>query len=140
MTATIREMSPGDYEAVLALWQASDGVGLSDADAPDQIGRFLERNPGLSLVALVDDELVGAVLCGHDGRRGYLHHLAVHPDYRQRGIGRQLVQRCLAKLGEAGIQKCHLFVFKDNEGARTFWQRTGWTPRTELRMMSRLID
>lgn len=140
MTVTIREMSSGDYEAVLVLWQASDGVGLSDSDTPAQIGRFLKRNPGLSFVALSDGDLVGAVLCGHDGRRGYLHHLAVHPHQRQRGIGRQLVQRCLARLAEAGIQKCHLFVFKDNEGARVFWQRIGWTPRTELRMMSRPID
>ncbi len=134
---TIRPMTADDYDAVLALWQSSEGVGLSSADSRESIAGYLARNPGHSFVVEVDGMLVGAVLCGHDGRRGYIHHLAVHPDYRRRGIGRELAARCLAALREAGIQKCHLFVFGENRNGRQFWQNTGWTERVELILMSR---
>ena len=76
-----------DYTPVIALWELSDGVGLSSADSPEAIQFYLERNPGMSFVAKQDGMVVGAVLSGHDGRRGYIHHLAVHPDYRRQGIG-----------------------------------------------------
>lgn len=135
----IREMSIQDYDGVLALWQASDGVGLSDADSEESMGRFLDRNPGLSLVALEGGEIVGAVLCGHDGRRGYVHHLAVSELHRRKGVGRALVKRCLSALRTVGIHKCHIFVFAENQDAIAFWQRVGWTERVELTMMSRYI-
>ena len=132
-------MSIQDYDGVLALWQASDGVGLSDADSEESMGRFLDRNPGLSLVALEGGEIVGAVLCGHDGRRGYVHHLAVSELHRRKGVGRALVKRCLSALRTVGIHKCHIFVFAENQDAIAFWQRVGWTERVELTMMSRYI-
>ncbi|MEJ2749773.1 MAG: GNAT family N-acetyltransferase [Anaerolineae bacterium] len=133
----VRPMTIEDYPRVLAVWQASEGVGLSSADSRESITGYLARNPGHSFVAEVDGALVGAVLCGHDGRRGYIHHLAVHPDYRRRGIGRELTAHCLAALREAGIQKCHLFVFGENGNGRQFWQDIGWTERGELVLMSR---
>ncbi|MCP4422614.1 MAG: GNAT family N-acetyltransferase [Chloroflexi bacterium] len=132
----IQPMTMRCYEAVIALWQACDGVGLSDADSPENIARYLERNPGMSFVAEVNGRLAGAVLSGHDGRRGYIHHLAVHPDFRRQGIGRTLIERCLAALRTAGIQKCHLFVFGENENAVKFWRDTGWTERAELAIFS----
>jgi putative acetyltransferase len=133
-------MTIDDYDAVLALWQASEGVGLSDADSRESIAGYLTRNPGHSFVAEVDGALVGAVLCGHDGRRGYIHHLAVHPNYRRQGIGQELVTYCLAALREAGIQKCHLFVFDGNRNGRAFWQNIGWTERVELVLMSKSTE
>lgn len=133
----IHEMAPAHYDRVMALWQATEGIGLSDADERERIAAYLARNPGLSFVALADGAVVGAVLCGHDGRRGYLHHLAVAPAFRGRGIGRELVGACLAGLKGAGIQKCHLFVYRDNAEGRAFWERIGWHWRRELGIVSR---
>ena len=110
----IREMTAADHTAVRALWRRAEGVGLSDADTPSGVARFLTRNPGHSLVALDGEPLVAAVLCGHDGRRGYVHHLAVDPACRRRGIARELLTRCLAQLRESGIRKCHIFVMAEN--------------------------
>jgi N-acetylglutamate synthase len=144
MAYTIRPMVGSDYAAVIALWQATEGVGLSSADSPDAIQRYLDRNPGLSQVALVDaaagEALVGAVLCGHDGRRGLIHHLAVQPEYRRLGIGRALMACCLQGLASEGIDKCHLFVFNENKDGQAFWQRCGWKTRPELVLMSRNIS
>ncbi len=132
----IRPFQMEDYPAVMALWRATQGIGLSSADEPAAIAAYLERNPGLSFVAWVEGRLAGAVLCGSDGRRGYLHHLAVAPEFRRQGIGAALVERCLAGLKAAGIGKCHLFVFHQNAEAQAFWKRTGWKLRSDLVIMS----
>jgi len=132
----IRSMTLSDYDAVLALWQASPGVGLSDADSPQAIARFLERNPGLCFVAEVEGALAGAVLCGHDSRRGYLYHLAVHPQFQRRGIGQALVEVCLEGLRQLDIHKCHIFVYGDNEPGLAFWRAGGWVQRFELVILS----
>jgi ribosomal protein S18 acetylase RimI-like enzyme len=136
MSAVIQEMTIDDYEEVLALWQASEGVGLSNADSEESIARYLDRNPGLSFVAREGQHLVGAVLCGHDGRRGYIHHLAIRKSHHRQGVGRALVSRCLSALRRARIAKCHIFVFADNHDTIAFWKSIGWTQRVELVMMS----
>ncbi len=136
MSIVIREMVVQDYGEVLALWRVSEGVGLSDADSEESIARYLARNPGLSFVACDGEHLVGAVLCGHDGRRGYIHHLSVSKSHRRRGLGRVLVERCLSALMRAGIGKCHIFVFAANTDTIAFWKGIGWTQRVELAMMS----
>ena len=128
------------YEDVYALWDRCTGVGLSSADAPDSIASYLERNPGMSFIALAESNVIGAILSGHDGRRGYIHHLAVDEVYRRRGIGEQLVKRCLAALEEAGIQKCHLFIFHENEDGIAFWKANGWTLRQDIMVMSVNLD
>lgn len=134
----INEMTLADYDEVYALWQATEGVGLSSADSREAIGRYLARNPGMSFVARGEQgELVGTVLCGHDGRRGFLHHLAVKADCRRQGAGRALVECCLSVLAAEGIEKCHLFVYKDNHSGRAFWEKIGWEERTTLVIMSR---
>lgn len=140
MTICIEEMTIAHYEQVLTLWRHSEGVGLSAADGREAIARYLARNPGLSFVVFADEELVGAVLCGHDGRRGFIHHLAVAPPYRRQGLGRRLVQRCLHGLTQIGIEKCHLFVFHENEDAIAFWQAQGWSIRHDITIMSRWIE
>jgi len=136
----IRPFTMADYAAAYALWQATEGIGLSSADRPEAIARYLQRNPGLSFVAYRGDVLIGAVLCGHDGRRGYLHHLAVAPEHRRRGIGRALVEHCLRALANEGIAKCHLFVLRQNEKAIHFWQHLQWVERVELVVFSKILE
>jgi N-acetylglutamate synthase len=135
----IEPMTTRDFDAVLALWRRSEGLTMRDVDAPDALARFLERNPGFSFVARIGGEVCAAVLCGHDGRRGYLHHLAVSAEHRREGIGTALVERCLAALRQAGIGKCHLFVLVENAEGTAFWERIGWFERTDLRTMSRIL-
>ncbi|MBI3465997.1 MAG: GNAT family N-acetyltransferase [Planctomycetes bacterium] len=139
MSISIRPMSLEDYDEVLALWQAAEGVGLNEADERGPIAAYLRRNAGLSLVACNDRQIVGAVLCGHDGRRGYLHHLAIAPAFRRRGIGRKLVEQCLAGLGSQGILRCHIFLYVDNHGGSGFWRTLGWIERTELKILTKGI-
>ena len=140
MGIELREMTIADYDAVYAVWKVSEGIGLSDADSREGIKHFLERNPGLSYVALDGKQIVGAALCGHDGRRGYIHHLSVVKDHRRQGIGRSLVSRCMFALMQIGIAKCHLFVFDANQDAIEFWNKVGWTERVELMMMSQHLS
>jgi ribosomal protein S18 acetylase RimI-like enzyme len=129
-----------DYDAVVALWRRSEGVGLNEYDTRPAIAAYLRRNPRLSFVAEKKGRVIGAVLCGHDGRRGYLHHLAVSKRHRQRGIGRQLVNACLAKLRKLGIQKCTIFLFASNVAGRKFWQQIGWSSRSDIQLVQIQLD
>ncbi len=133
---TITPMTMADYDEAMALWQITEGMGLRPADERQHIARYLARNPGLSFVARAGETLVGTVLCGHDGRRGYLQHLAVAKRYRRQGIGRALVARALSALRDADINKCHLFVLKTNRQAVDFWKRIGWFERDDLFTLS----
>lgn len=132
-------MTIADYDAVFRLWQATEGVGLSESDERPAIESFLVRNPNLSLVALDGNEIVGAVLCGHDGRRGYLHHLAVAKGRRGRGLGKGLVESCLTGLRRLGILKCNLFLFSDHAAGEAFWKHNGWRHRSDLRVMQKML-
>lgn len=127
------------YDSVLTLWQKCDGVGLSDADSIENIQIYLDRNPGMSFIATANGKVVGAVLAGHDGRRGYIHNLAVDPAYRRQGIARRLADRCLTLLANAGIHKCHLFIFNDNANGIAFWKSVGWTHRSDIGVVSKNI-
>jgi ribosomal protein S18 acetylase RimI-like enzyme len=134
---SIREMTISDYDQMLSLWQNTDGIGLGRADSRECIASFLVRNPGSSFVAEEDGQIIGTVLCGHDGRRGFLYHMAVHPAKRRMGIGSALEERCMDSLRSQGIQKCHIMVKASNtEGAR-FWHGRGWQDRTDIRLMSK---
>jgi ribosomal protein S18 acetylase RimI-like enzyme len=138
MSIKIRCMMPRDYAAVTHLWRATPGMGLHAADdARAGILRFLRRNPRMSFVAFDGAQLVGAVLCGHDGRRGALHHLAVAQTRRKRGIGAELVARCLAVLARQKIQKCNIFVYRQNTSGQAFWLHTGWAARDDLRVLQK---
>ncbi len=136
---SIHEMTIRDYDCVLALWQKTQGMGLSNSDSREAICAFLERNPGLSFICKQKERLIGAILCGHDGRRGFIYHLAVDEAYRKQGIGRRLTQLSLDALHKSGIAKCHLFVYRDNKEAQLFYNCMGWQKRTTLDIFSKEI-
>jgi ribosomal protein S18 acetylase RimI-like enzyme len=126
-----------DIPAALALWQGLSGIGLRDADSPEAIAKYLRRNPGCSFVALTDTgALAGVALAGHDGRRGYLHHVAVAVAFRKQGLGRELVDRCAAALKAEGIEKLNFWVKADNATGRAFWNSIGARERPELVIVS----
>jgi len=135
----IRPMTPEDIPAALRVWQGCDGVVLRDADSPAALTRFLARNPGTSFVGVGGGEVVGVSLAGHDGRRGYLHHVAVAAAWRRRGVGRGLVEHCLAALREEGIEKVQLFVAAGNTTGAEFWKRMGWRERPDVYLMSLIL-
>ena len=131
--ARIRIMNPEDFNTVYALWLATPGMGLNDIDdTPEGIARFLERNPGCSFVAEQAGQIVGVILSGHDGRRGFLYHMAVHPSMRHQGIGSRLLDHATAALHAQGIHKAMLVVFQHNEIGNAFWEGQGFFSRTDL--------
>jgi ribosomal protein S18 acetylase RimI-like enzyme len=136
----IREFIADDIDAALRLWRRTEGIGLSDADHPDRLREFLLRNPGLSRAAFCGDNLVGTILCGTDGRRGYIHHLAVAAESRRNGVGRALLDAGLFALQRIGIGKCHAFIFQSNPFGERFWVRSGWQRREDLYVFSRMLD
>jgi len=139
-------MTIDDYPAVLALWNACLASPRDMDDTPEATLRFLKRNPGLSVVA-VDDrreatappQVVGSVLCGHDGRRGYLYHVAVDAAHRRGGVGHAMVGFCLAALRAEGIHKCALVAFTKNQGGNAFWQAMGFDRRGEIHFREKTL-
>lgn len=129
----IRVMTMEDYEAVHDLWMTISGFAIRSID-DSRIGveRFLKRNPTTSVVAEENGEIVGAILCGHDGRRGCLYHVCVNPEYRRQGIGKAMVVFCMKALKEEQISKVSLIAFSSNDIGNAFWNTIGWTKREDL--------
>ena len=121
-----REFVINDYDKAVALWNLVEGIEVAEGDSKEEIRAYLLRNPGLSCVAEENGTIVGAVLCGHDGRRGLIHHLAVAPAYHGKGIGKLLVQECITHLRAAGMVRALILVAGDNARAHSFWLRLGW--------------
>jgi len=128
----VEEMAIADYDAVRALLHSTPGVTRRSADSRDATSRYLARNPGLNFVARSQGRIVGCVMCGHDGRRGYLQHLAVEPSRRRLGIGTALVHRCIESLRCLGIDKTHLDVLAGNRDAQQYWINRGWLKRDDI--------
>lgn len=129
----IRPLQATDYPALYALWLSCKGMGLNNLDdSPLGIARFLERNPNTCFAAEEGEALVGTILAGNDGRRGYIYHLAVSPSHRKQGLGRALVEQALQALKHEGIHKVALVVFAHNESANVFWEKLGFTSRSDL--------
>ena len=137
MNISISVFTARDYEKAIALWKSCEGIGLSGADSRSNIESFLCRNPNTNLVAYDGELMVGAVLCGSDGRRGYIYHLAIHPKYRNQNIGRMLITRCTQSLRAMGTQKCHLFIFNQNNNGKDFWKKMGWYYRDDINVFSK---
>lgn len=122
-----------DYDQVYALWMTIHGFSIRTIDdSREGVERFLKRNPGISVVAEMDSRVVGAILCGHDGRRGCLYHVCVHEYYRMHGIGRAMVVHCMNALQQEGINKVSLIAFTKNDIGNAFWKQIGWTKREDL--------
>ena len=129
----IRMMKIDDYASVYELWRLTPGMGLNDVDDSQQgIKRMLQRNPTLSFVAEDDNQIVGVIIAGQDGRRGYLYHTAVHQDYRYRGIGEGLVTSVLDEMKKMEITKVGLFIFQNNDIGNGFWEKIGFNVREDL--------
>lgn len=129
----IRVMTINDYDAIYEIWINTPGMGLNTTDdSRDGIAKYLHRNPTTSFVAEDGGKIIGAIMAGHDGRRGYIHHTFVVPDYRNQGIARRLVDNALDALDKEGINKVALVAFKENEGGNAFWENIGFTARDDL--------
>jgi ribosomal protein S18 acetylase RimI-like enzyme len=121
-----REFSISDYDGALQVWQRVEGLEIAEGDDREGVAQFLARNSGLSRVAIDGPTIVGVALCGHDGRRGHIYHLAVDPTYQGRGLGKRLLDECLDGLRRAGVQRVIILVAEDNQRGAEFWKRCGW--------------
>lgn len=137
-----RVMKDSDINLVLAFWQNINGVHMhsNGEETYDAILSYLQRNPDLSFVAVCGSEIVGAVMCGHDGRRGYLNHLGISSEYRHRGIAKQLLNRVEKELIKLGIKKEALFVLCDNTSAQEFYEHIGWKEETIVKVYAKVIS
>lgn len=129
----IRTMKTEDYDAVYGLWLSCKGMGLNDVDdSREGIERFLQRNPETCFVAEENSKIIGVILAGNDGRRGYIYHTAVSPDHRRKGIAGKLLNKTLEALSSLGIVKAALVVFERNYDGNVFWEKQGFTCREDL--------
>lgn len=129
----VRTMTIEDYQGVHDLWMTIKGFAIrSIDDSREGVERFLKRNPATSVVVEENGEIVGSILCGHDGRRGCLYHVCVREDCRMRGIGKSMVVRCMEELEKEKISKVSLIAFTENDIGNAFWKEIGWTKREDL--------
>ena len=129
----VRTMTIDDYEEVSLLWHKIKGFSIrSIDDSREGVARFLKRNPDSSVVAVEDSRVVGAILCGHDGRRGCMYHVCVDPEYRMRGIGKSMVVFAMNALKKENLSKVSLIAFTKNDVGNKFWRCIGWTKREDL--------
>ena len=137
----IRPMSIADYDQLRALWLSTPGMGLNDLDdSREGIDKFIVRNPRTSFVATENDfDVIGAIMCGHDGRRGYIYHTCIRADRQGEGVGRALVEAALDALKAEGIHKVALVVFDRNEKGNAFWEKLGFTTREDLTYRNRTL-
>ena len=136
----IKIMTIDDYEKLFEMWQSTPNMGLRSLDdSKEGISLFLKRNPTTNFVAYDDDKLIGTILCGHDGRRGYIYHTVVLPEYRRQGIATNLVDVAVKALQEEGITRVCLNVMETNEQGKKFWIDRGWEKKDFLGFYSKAI-
>jgi len=123
---TTREFVIDDYEKIFAIWEKTEGIEICEGDSREEIGDYLKRNPGLSRVAEADGGIVGVALCGHDGRRGWIYHLAIAPSHRRQKIGKLLLDSCVDGMRKVGLKRAIILVAGDNPGGHQFWLQNGW--------------
>ncbi len=149
MSISIRPVTIEDYDGIFALWNSTEQSkrALNPVDdSREGIERYLKRNPTTCFLAETKDgsgnapEVVGVILTGHDGRRAIIHHMCVHPSCRREGIASQLVQKAEEALRKEGISKIFGLVFKDNDVANAFWEKQGYTLRTNLNYRNKSLN
>ncbi len=123
---TTREFVMEDYDGAIALWNCVEGIEICEGDSREEIAEYLKRNPRLSQVAVAQGKVIGVALCGHDGRRGWIYHLAVAEEYRRQQIGKLLLDACVDALRGIGLKRAIILVAGDNPGGHQFWLRNGW--------------
>ena len=128
----LQPLHGSDYPKLIKLWEAAGCIDVRQTDTPEALAKFLNRNPACNYAAYAGTRLIGALLAGHDGWRGYLYHMAVKPDYRERGIGAQLVNAAVSAIKREGIPKVHCLVKRDNLIAQQFWEACSFELRDEL--------
>jgi len=133
-------MDINDYDEIIKLWSETPGIGISISDQKERLGGFLNKNKNTCFTVKINGKIAATALCGNDGRRGYLYHLAVIEEYRNKGIAKELVNKCFEGLKAEGIHLCHLFVFKTNETAVKFYKKTNWREREEIVVYSKDTD
>ncbi len=138
MEIAFRIMKISMYEELVTLWKNNEGIRLSIGDTKDELDKYLRRNKGMSYVCIDKNKnkIAGSILCGHDGRRGYIYHLAVSKKFRKNNIAKSMIERSLAELKRHGIRRCILMVDSVNVSAKKFWLNAGWRRRTDLEMFS----
>ncbi len=136
MNTILREITPEDYESLVAFWTKIDGIELDNTETREQFVFFLANNLGMSFLMIKNDEIIGACLASHNGRRGFLNHLAVAPNHRRKGLAATLINTCIQKLQSEGIQKTYVVLLKDNIEGQSFWKHIGWSQHEEYLMMS----
>ncbi len=140
MDYEIRKMTVEDYDKVYAFWSSISGLKLDESDAIENFKIYLERNPRLCFFVIANDQIVGTILCGHDGRRGYIYHLAVKENYRNQGIAKKLYTLSVEELKRQGILRCNLYLLESNKNAISFWEHNGWHgPEIKSRLLSKVI-
>jgi ribosomal protein S18 acetylase RimI-like enzyme len=134
-------MKSSDYKYAVALWSSMPGIKVQESgeDSAEGLSAFLDRNQGLSFTAKHNGRLIGTVMCGHDGRRGFIYHLAVAPEFRRMGIAKRLLELPLDGLRKAGIAKCGLFVLKDNDVGGAFYKAVGWQENDTTNVFSKML-
>ena len=141
MDYTIRTMEKEDYDEVYKLWTTIHGFAMrSIDDSKEGVERMLDRNPGLSVVAVADNKIVGTILVGHDGRHACFYHVCVHEDYRKKGIGRAMALEAMVRLKTEGITKIQLVAFTENELGNSFWKSEQWKARTDLNVYDFVLN
>ena len=143
MEYTTRLVTIEDYDEIFALWNSTEQSrrALNPVDdSREGIARYLERNPNTCFAAVIGDRIIGVILTGHDGRRGIIHHMCVHPDHRRKGIASHLVSLAEEALQKEGIQKVFGLVFSDNETANQFWEKQGYSLRTNLNYRNKSLN
>ena len=128
------------YDEIYDLWTQTEGIGISECDSRQGIEKLFKKNPDMSFVAIDNDKIVAGIMASHDGRRGCLYHLAVKPQYRRLGLGKELVKKSLNALKKDGIDRCYIVVFANNEQGKQFWRSIDWKIREEINMASIIID
>ncbi|UCC20651.1 MAG: GNAT family N-acetyltransferase [Promethearchaeota archaeon] len=135
----IEKFSMNLYEEVIEIWRKA-GISVGSTDTKEELERMLQRNPDLFLIGKIDNKVISVVMGGFDGRRGYVHHLAVDPDYQKKGYGKILMDELMKKLLEMKVHKVHLFIEKYNKDVVEFYKYLGWEIREDLIMMSFIPD
>ena len=136
MEISYKKLLDLDYQSAFLLWEKTKGMSIGKADTSESFNLFLKKNQGLSFGAFIEEKLIGTVLCGTDGRRGYIYHLSVEKEQRGKGIGSKLLSHSISALKQEGIEKCHIFVFKNNETGNAFWEKSGWKKRDDINVYS----